>query len=135
LRLFERALEHDFRSARAARFDFLARPHRDGLAFDLHRLRIGFGRQLAVFLVGNARMVETRIAPRHRVMKPAKIEYGGMKAPCTIRDISVTGAALEISELTGIVPAAFNLILTEEKLKLPCHVVWRREFRIGVAFD
>jgi hypothetical protein len=25
--------------------------------------------------------------------------------------------------------------LPEEKLKLPCHVVWRREFRIGVAFD
>jgi hypothetical protein len=81
------------------------------------------------------RMVETRIAPRHRVMKAAKIEYGGMKTPCTIRDISVTGAALEISELSGIIPATFNLILPEEKLKLPCHVVWRREFRIGVAFD
>lgn len=80
-------------------------------------------------------MVETRVAPRHRVMKAAKIEYGGMKSPCTIRDISVTGAALEISELNGIVPATFNLILPEEKLKLPCHVVWRREFRIGVAFD
>ncbi|MEO8318679.1 MAG: PilZ domain-containing protein [Bradyrhizobium sp.] len=87
------------------------------------------------FRTGNARMVETRIAPRHRVMKPAKIEYGGMKTPCTIRDLSVTGAALEISELNGKVPATFNLILPEEKLKLPCHVVWRREFRIGVAFD
>jgi hypothetical protein len=82
-----------------------------------------------------SRMVETRVAPRHRVMKAAKIEYGGMKSPCTIRDISVTGAALEISELNGKVPATFNLILPEEKLKLPCHVVWRREFRIGVAFD
>ena len=80
-------------------------------------------------------MVETRVAPRHRVMKPAKIEHGGLKTPCTIRDISVTGAALEISELNGVVPATFNLILPEEKLKLPCHVVWRREFRIGVAFD
>jgi hypothetical protein len=80
-------------------------------------------------------MVETRIVPRHRVTKAAKIEYGGMKTPCTIRDISVTGAALEISELNGKVPPMFNLVLTDEKLTLPCHVVWRREFRIGVAFD
>jgi hypothetical protein len=68
-------------------------------------------------------------------MKSAKIEWGGMKTPCTIRDLSVTGAALEISEVNGIIPAAFNLILPDEGLKLPCHVVWRREFRIGVAFD
>jgi hypothetical protein len=87
------------------------------------------------FRRGMARMVETRIAPRHRVMKSAKIEYGGLKTPCTIRDLSATGAALEISEFNGKIPSAFNLILTEEKLKLPCHVVWRREFRIGVAFD
>ena len=87
------------------------------------------------FVSGMSRMVETRAAPRHRVMKPAKIEYGGMKTPCTIRDLSVTGAALEISELNGKVPATFNLILPQEKLKLSCHVVWRREFRIGVAFD
>ena len=80
-------------------------------------------------------MVETRIAPRHRVIKAAKIEHGGMKTPCTIRDISVTGAALEISEVNGIIPAAFNLIMPDDGLKLPCHVVWRREFRIGVAFD
>ena len=39
-------------------------------------------------------MVETRIAPRLRVAKPAVIEYGGDKIPCTIRDISTTGAAL-----------------------------------------
>jgi hypothetical protein len=41
-------------------------------------------------------MVETRIAPRYRVMKPAKIEYGGNKIACTIRDLSTTGAALEV---------------------------------------
>jgi PilZ domain-containing protein len=79
-------------------------------------------------------MVETRIAPRHRVMKPAKIEYGGIKLPCVIRDLSVTGAALEISELDKI-PETFNLLVPEDGLKLPCHVVWRRDFRIGVAFD
>jgi hypothetical protein len=81
------------------------------------------------------KMVETRAAPRFRVMKAAKIEYGGVKTPCTIRDLSVTGAALEISELSGKIPTTFNLILPDDGLKLPCHVVWRSEFKIGVAFD
>ena len=80
-------------------------------------------------------MVETRIAPRIRVMNPAKIDYGGVKTPCVIRDLSVTGAALEISELSGIIPTNFNLIMPEDGLKLPCHVVWRSGFKIGVAFD
>ena len=80
-------------------------------------------------------MVETRIAPRYRMMKPAKIEYGGIKTPCIIRDISKTGAALDISELNGKIPAVFNLIMPEEGLKLSCRLVWRGAFRIGVAFD
>ena len=80
-------------------------------------------------------MVETRAAPRVRVMKSAKIEYGGVKIPCVIRDLSVTGAALEISELSGRIPATFNLIMPDDGLRLACHVVWRREFKIGVAFD
>jgi len=80
-------------------------------------------------------MVETRIAPCYRMMKPAKIEYGGMKTPCIIHDISKTGAALDISEVNGKIPRAFNLIMLEEGLKLSCRVVWRGAFRIGVAFD
>lgn len=80
-------------------------------------------------------MVETRAASRLRVMKPAKIEYGGVKTPCMIRDLSVTGAALEVSELSGNIPVTFNLIMPDDGLKLPCHVVWRRKYKIGVAFE
>ena len=80
-------------------------------------------------------MVETRIAPRYRVSKPAQIDYGGDKTPCIIRDLSVTGAALELSDRSATVPAAFTLIVPDDKLKLPCRVVWRTAFRIGVAFD
>ena len=79
-------------------------------------------------------MVETRIAPRYRVAKPAKIDYGGDKINCVIRDLSATGAALEISDSVRV-PANFTLVIPEDRLRLPCHVVWRREFRIGVAFD
>jgi hypothetical protein len=80
-------------------------------------------------------MVETRIAPRYRVSKPARIDYGGDKTPCTIRDLSVTGAALELSDPSATIPSAFTLIVPEDKLKLPCRVVWRRGFKMGVTFD
>ena len=79
-------------------------------------------------------MVETRAAPRYRVMKPAQIEYGGDRIACTVRDLSITGAALEISDPT-VIPAKFTLVVPENGLKLPCRVVRRTDFRIGVAFD
>jgi hypothetical protein len=79
-------------------------------------------------------MVETRIAPRYRVTKPAKIEFGATAIACTVRDLSLTGAAIEVPNQTGI-PEKFTLVMTEDGLRLPCQVVWRKEFRIGVAFD
>ena len=80
-------------------------------------------------------MVETRIAPRHRVMKRAKIEYGGMKARlCTDPRHIGHGVALEILELTGIVPAAFNFSLTEEKIAALPRGLAQGASNIGVAF-
>ena len=79
-------------------------------------------------------MVETRAAPRYRVMKPARIEYGGDELACTIRDLSITGAALEVSD-PAVIPAKFTLVVPEDGLKLPCRVVRRIGFRIGVAFE
>jgi hypothetical protein len=54
-------------------------------------------------------MVETRIAPRYRVLKAAKIEYGGATIDCTVRDLSITGAALEVPNQIGI-PAKFTKV-------------------------
>jgi len=79
-------------------------------------------------------MVETRSAPRYRVIKPAHIEHGGDKIACTVRDLSITGAALEVSDSTGI-PAKFTLVVPEDGLRLACRVVRRTDFRIGVAFE
>ncbi len=80
-------------------------------------------------------MVETRIAPRHRVIKPAEIEHGGDKIPCTVRDLSITGAAVEVSDPTRVIPETFILVIPEDGLKLSCRVVRRTNFRIGVVFD
>ena len=79
-------------------------------------------------------MVETRIAPRYRVSKPAQIEYGGDKIPCIIRDLSETGAAIELSDLSARIPETFTLIVPEDKLKLRCRVVWRKGYRMGITF-
>jgi hypothetical protein len=79
-------------------------------------------------------MVETRIAPRYRVMKVAKIEFGATAINCTIRDLSLTGAAIEVPSQAGI-PERFTLVMPDDGLHLPCHVVWRKEYRIGVNFD
>jgi hypothetical protein len=82
-------------------------------------------------------MVETRIAPRYRADKRATAEYGGDKYPCTVRDLSTTGAAIEFPDLVKFMPIAkaFNLILPDDGLKLSCRVVWKRDFRMGVTFD
>lgn len=80
-------------------------------------------------------MVDTRSHPRFRVAKSAEIERGGDKTPCTVRNISITGAALMLEDLASRVPAQFNLLITDDQLTLPCNVVWRRGFWIGVRFD
>jgi hypothetical protein len=79
-------------------------------------------------------MVETRAAPRYRMAKPALIEHGGDKIKCAIRDLSITGASLEVSDST-VVPAKFILIVPEDRLRLLCRVVRRTDFRIGVASE
>ena len=80
-------------------------------------------------------MAKNRVATRYRISKAAQIDHGGDKTPCIIRDLSTTGAALEFSDSCASLPAAFTLIMPEDKLKLPCRVVWRTGFRMGVAFD
>jgi hypothetical protein len=82
-------------------------------------------------------MVETRIAPRHAVHKPAIAEYGGDKYPCTVRDLSSSGAAIEFAELVSVIPIkkAFTLIMSDDRLKLPCRIVWQRDYRMGVTFE
>jgi PilZ domain len=79
-------------------------------------------------------MVETRTAPRYRVAKPALIEHGGEKMKCTVRDLSITGASLEVIDST-VVPTRFTLVVPEDGLKLCYRVVRRKDFQIGIAFE
>jgi len=78
---------------------------------------------------------EHRAAPRRRLLKSGKISFGGGAAiDCTIRNLSETGAALEVISPVGI-PDHFTLVVEADQRHLPCRVVWRKETRIGVHFD
>ena len=79
-------------------------------------------------------MDQKRIARRRRVLKAGTIEFGGGGLDCTVRNLSETGAALEV--VTPLfIPDRFTLFIPSDHFKRPCHIVWRKEKRIGVAFD
>jgi PilZ domain len=78
-------------------------------------------------------MAEGRRATRHRVLKAGTIGFGGGAIDCLVRNLSTTGAALEVSNQIGI-PERFVLVVPGDGLHLACHIVWRRERRIGVTF-
>ena len=79
-------------------------------------------------------MSEHRIAARRRTLKAGSIEFAGSGIDCTVRNLSETGAALDV--VTPLfIPDRFTLVVRSEHLKRPCHIVWRKEKRIGIAFD
>ncbi len=79
-------------------------------------------------------MVETRHNARHRALKVGTVDFNGGTIDCTVRNLSLTGASIEIENQDGI-PDKFTLVVPGDKLYLRCHVVWRKTYRIGVRFD
>jgi hypothetical protein len=74
-----------------------------------------------------------RAAPRQRTLKAGTIEFSGGVIDCVVRNISETGAALEVASPMGI-PTEFNLMISGNIAKRPCRVVWVKDKRIGVTF-
>lgn len=74
-----------------------------------------------------------RAALRHRVLKSGSIEFNGGVIDCLVRNISETGAALEVASPLGI-PETFNLVISGDHSSRACKVAWRKDKRIGVAF-
>ncbi|WFU17539.1 PilZ domain-containing protein [Bradyrhizobium sp. CB3481] len=79
-------------------------------------------------------MDEHRTAPRRRFLKAGKMSFGGGAIDCTVRNLSETGAALEVSSPVGV-PEHFTLLIEADHIHVPCRVVWRKDTRIGVHFD
>jgi hypothetical protein len=81
-----------------------------------------------------ARMDENRRAIRRRVFKGGTIEFDGAAFSCAVRNISEAGAALDVPYAQPI-PHEFMLIMETDHLNRHCRVIWRKENRIGVAFE
>ena len=79
-------------------------------------------------------MDQKRIAPRNRVLKAGIIEFNGGGIDCIVRNVSRTGAALDVASPVGI-PRDFTLIVPADGLRKRCRLIWLRESRIGVAFE
>ena len=86
------------------------------------------------WIVDRTPMENHRIAPRHRILKAGTIEFSGDALPCTVRNISATGAAVEIISPLWF-PDRFMLCIQSDGLRKACHIVWRKDKRIGIAFD
>ena len=79
-------------------------------------------------------MNEKRHVARHRALKGGSIAFGGgARIDCVIRNLSETGAALEVESPIGI-PDDFMLFVNQEETKWSCHVAWRSAKKIGVRF-
>ena len=48
--------------------------------------------------------------------------------------MTISGAALDVTNAKDI-PEHFNLVFKADGTDIPCHVVWRQDEQIGVAFD
>jgi hypothetical protein len=79
--------------------------------------------------------IEKRAAPRHRVLKHGMLAFsGGGGVDCLVRNISSSGARVEIDNPRGL-PDSFTLVIEIDHFRRHCHTVWSTERRLGVAFD
>jgi len=80
-------------------------------------------------------MIEKRAEPRHRVLKRGTLAFnGGGGLDCTVRNISSSGARIDIANPVGV-PNRFTLVIESDRFMRRCHAVWSNEQRIGLAFD
>jgi hypothetical protein len=78
--------------------------------------------------------LERRLAPRRKTNIDAKIAFldGPPICGCVIRNISETGAKLEVGPV-GAVPDRFQLLVPGHRPQ-PCQVVWRALKEIGIEY-
>jgi hypothetical protein len=79
-------------------------------------------------------MEEKRKVQRLRALKAGSITFNRTGIiDCRVRNMSPGGACLEVPSQLGI-PNDFELIISHDKFRRLCHVVWRSATRVGVQF-
>jgi len=79
-------------------------------------------------------MIERRTSPRHRVLKSGTLKFPGGGTACTVRNISQSGARLDIVNALGV-PRSFTLVIVRDQFMRQCRPVWANQGQMGVAFD
>ncbi len=78
--------------------------------------------------------VEKRASPRQKVFKHGVLAFsGGGAIDCTVRNISLTGARIDVANLVSL-PDAFTLLIESDRFMRRCRPVWRTDDKIGLAF-
>jgi hypothetical protein len=77
-----------------------------------------------------------RTAPRTRTLLQARIEFNGgaTTVDCTVRDLSDTGARLQVAESVTI-PSKFTLFVPKHGLRYHALLRWHRGSFAGVEFE
>ena len=80
-------------------------------------------------------MIEKRVFPRRRILKQGTITYrGGGGMDCVVRNISTSGALVDIANPIDL-PPFFTLVIATEHLMRHCRAAWSHDHRVGVAFE
>ncbi len=77
---------------------------------------------------------DTRSSQRHRTLKGGRIVHndGHSTFDCKVRNLSETGAKLQVTSVIGI-PKTFELAMDDGR-KFACETAWHTETEIGVRF-
>jgi hypothetical protein len=78
--------------------------------------------------------IEKRTARRFKVLKGATIAFDGNGVACTVRNLSSSGAAVDLANAVSL-PPSFMLVIEADQFIRRCHPVWSNDRRVGVAFD
>ena len=81
-------------------------------------------------------MAERRRVQRTRVLKSAKIitNHRSSVVDCQVRNLTNLGACLHVASTCGI-PETFDLSFDGARANRHCHVIWRTDTKVGIAFD
>jgi hypothetical protein len=79
-------------------------------------------------------MEEKRKHPRIEISEPGYVSAGGSVMSCTIHNISLEGAAIDV-ENPAFVPPHFRLVIAKDSSVRECRIVWIQKNRIGVNFS
>jgi hypothetical protein len=78
---------------------------------------------------------ERRADQRHRVLKGGTLHFnkGYSSLECVIRDLSATGARIQMGETFGV-PSRFTMSISGETTRIEASLRWRNSRSIGLSF-